>query len=195
MKKKLAIIGLGYVGLPLAVAFAKKKFDVIGFDINQSRIKELGKGHDSTLEIEDSLLLSVQNNLTFSSNLKNIEDCNIFIITVQTPIDKNKLPDLKPLIKASKSVGTVLSKNDIVIYESTVYPGATEEICVPELEKVSGLKFNEDFFCGYSPERINPGDKVNTIEKIKKITSGSTPKIAEEVDKLYKQIIDSSTKG
>ena len=193
MKKKLAIIGLGYVGLPLAVAFAKKKFDVIGFDINQSRIKELGKGHDSTLEIEDSLLLSVQNNLTFSSNLKNIEDCNIFIITVQTPIDKNKLPDLKPLIKASKSVGTVLSKNDIVIYESTVYPGATEEICVPELEKVSGLKFNEDFFCGYSPERINPGDKVNTIEKIKKITSGSTPKIAEEVDKLYKQIISAGT--
>jgi len=189
---KIAIIGLGYVGLPLAVAFSKK-FKVIGFDINLPRIQELKKGHDHTLEVEDHLLSSVANNLSYSSNIKDIKDCNIYIITVPTPIDKANRPNLAPLIEASKTVGTILSKNDIVIYESTVYPGATEDICVPELEKSSGMKFNKDFFCGYSPERVNPGDKVNTLEKIKKITSGSTKVIANEVDKLYKTIIDAGT--
>jgi UDP-N-acetyl-D-glucosamine/UDP-N-acetyl-D-galactosamine dehydrogenase len=189
---KIAIIGLGYVGLPLAVAFSKK-FKVVGFDINQQRIQELEKGHDHTLEVEDHLLSSVVNNLSYSSNIKDIKDCNIYIITVPTPIDKVNRPNLAPLIEASKTVGTILSKNDIVIYESTVYPGATEDICVPELEKSSGMKFNKDFFCGYSPERVNPGDKVNTLEKIKKITSGSTKEIANEVDKLYKTIIEAGT--
>jgi UDP-N-acetyl-D-galactosamine dehydrogenase len=189
---KIAIIGLGYVGLPLAVAFSKK-FKVVGFDINQQRIQELEKGHDHTLEVEDHLLSSVVNNLSYSSNIKDIKDCSIYIITVPTPIDKANRPNLAPLIEASKTVGTILSKNDIVIYESTVYPGATEDICVPVLEKSSGMKFNKDFFCGYSPERVNPGDKVNTLEKIKKITSGSTKEIANEVDKLYKTIIEVGT--
>ncbi len=189
---KIAIIGLGYVGLPLAVAFSKK-FKVVGFDINQQRIQELEKGHDHTLEVEDHLLSSVADNLSYSSNIKDIKDCNIYIITVPTPIDKANRPNLTPLIEASKTVGTILSKNDIVIYESTVYPGATEDVCVPVLEKSSGMKFNKDFFCGYSPERVNPGDKVNTLEKIKKITSGSTKKIANEVDKLYKTIIEVGT--
>ena len=190
--KKICIIGLGYIGLPLAVAFAKK-FKVIGFDINQLRIQEVEKGHDSTLEVKDYLLSSVANNLSYSSNIKDTKDCNIYIITVPTPIDKVNRPNLIPLIDASKAVGTVLSKNDIVIYESTVYPGATEDVCVPELERSSGMKFNKDFFCGYSPERVNPGDKVNTLEKIKKITSGSTKEIADEVDKLYKTIITAGT--
>lgn len=190
--KKICIIGLGYVGLPLAVAFAKK-FKVIGFDINQLRIQEVEKGHDSTLEVKDDLLSSVANNLSYSSNIKDTKDCNIYIITVPSPIDKVNRPNLIPLIDASKAVGTVLSKNDIVIYESTVYPGATEDVCVPELERSSGMKFNKDFFCGYSPERVNPGDKVNTLEKIKKITSGSTKEIADEVDKLYKTIITAGT--
>ena len=189
---KIAIIGLGYVGLPLAVAFSKK-FKVVGFDINQQRIQELEKGHDHTLEVEDHLLSSAVNNLSYSSNIKDIKDCSIYIITVPTPIDKANRPNLAPLIEASKTVGTILSKNDIVIYESTVYPGATEDICVPVLEKSSGMKFNKDFFCGYSPERVNPGDKVNTLEKIKKITSGSTKEIANEVDKLYKTIIEVGT--
>ena len=189
---KIAIIGLGYVGLPLAVAFSKK-FKVVGFDINQQRIQELEKGHDHTLEVEDHLLSSVANNLSYSFNIKDIKDCNIYIITVPTPIDKANRPNLTPLIEASKTVGTILSKNDIVIYESTVYPGATEDVCVPVLEKSSGMKFNKDFFCGYSPERVNPGDKVNTLEKIKKITSGSTKEIANEVDKLYKTIIEVGT--
>jgi UDP-N-acetyl-D-glucosamine/UDP-N-acetyl-D-galactosamine dehydrogenase len=192
LKKKIAIIGLGYVGLPLAVEFAKK-FTVIGYDINPLRIQELTKGHDSTLEIEDHLLLSVSDNLHYSTNIEDIKNCNIYIITVPTPIDKANRPNLKPLIESSQTVGTVLSENDIVIYESTVYPGATEDVCVPELEKSSGLIYNKDFFCGYSPERINPGDKVNTITKIKKITSGSTPQISKEVDELYKTIITAGT--
>jgi UDP-N-acetyl-D-glucosamine/UDP-N-acetyl-D-galactosamine dehydrogenase len=192
MKKKIAIIGLGYVGLPLAVEFAKK-FTVTGYDINPLRIQELAKGHDSTLEIEDHVLLSVRNNLHYSTNIQDTKDCTIYIVTVPTPIDKANRPNLKPLIDSSQTVGTVLSANDIVIYESTVYPGVTEDVCVPELEKSSGLIYNKDFFCGYSPERINPGDKVNTITKIKKITSGSTPEIAKVVDELYKTIITAGT--
>jgi UDP-N-acetyl-D-galactosamine dehydrogenase len=192
MKKKIAIIGLGYVGLPLAVEFAKK-FTVTGYDINPLRIQELAKGHDSTLEIEGHVLLSVRDNLHYSTNIQDTKDCAIYIVTVPTPIDKASRPNLKPLIDSSQTVGTVLSANDIVIYESTVYPGVTEDVCVPELEKSSGLIYNKDFFCGYSPERINPGDKVNTITKIKKITSGSTPEIAKEVDELYKTIITVGT--
>ena len=180
------------MGLPLAVAFSKK-FEVIGFDINQSRIQELKNGHDHTLEIEDHLLSSALNNLSYSFDIQDIKDCNIYIITVPTPVDKANRPNLTPLIHSSKTVGSVLKRGDIVIYESTVYPGATEDVCVPELEKSSGLKFNKDFFCGYSPERVNPGDKVNTLEKIKKITSGSTPEIAKEVDSLYKSIITAGT--
>jgi UDP-N-acetyl-D-galactosamine dehydrogenase len=192
MKKKIAIIGIGYVGLPLAVEFAKK-YEVIGFDINQSRITELDKNIDSTFEIHDEAILSVRNNLNFTSNINDTKECNVYIISVPTPIDKFNNPNLEPLISSSKIVGTVIKKNDIVIYESTVYPGVTEDICVKELEKSSGLIFNKDFFCGYSPERINPGDKVNTITKIKKITSGSTRKIADEVDELYKSIITAGT--
>jgi UDP-N-acetyl-D-glucosamine/UDP-N-acetyl-D-galactosamine dehydrogenase len=192
IKKKIAIIGMGYVGLPLAVAFSKK-FEVIGFDINQERIQELKNGHDHTLEIEDHLLSSVSNNLSYSFNIQDIKDCNIYIITVPTPVDKANRPDLTALIHSSKTVGAILKRGDIVIYESTVYPGVTEDVCVPELEKSSGLKFNKDFFCGYSPERVNPGDKVNTLEKIKKITSGSTPEIAKKVDTLYKNIINAGT--
>lgn len=183
---------MGYVGLPLAVEFAKK-FTVIGYDINQLRIQELTKGHDSTLEIEDHLLLSVRDNLHYSTNIEDTKNCNIYIVTVPTPIDKANRPNLKYLIELSQTVGTVLSASDIVIYESTVYPGVTEDVCVPVLEKSSGLIFNKDFFCGYSPERINPGDKVNTLTKIKKITSGSTPQIAKEVDELYKTIITAGT--
>ncbi len=192
MKKKIAIIGLGYVGLPLAVAFSKK-FEVIGFDINQKRIQDLKNGHDHTLEIDDHLLSSVSNNLSYSFNIQDIKDCYIYIITVPTPVDKANRPNLAPLIHSSKTVGSVLKRGDIVIYESTVYPGVTEDVCVPELEKSSGLKFNKDFFCGYSPERVNPGDKINTLEKIKKITSGSTPEIAKEIDSLYKSIITAGT--
>ncbi|MDC1098479.1 nucleotide sugar dehydrogenase [Candidatus Pelagibacter ubique] len=192
MLKKIAVIGLGYVGLPLAIEFAKK-FKVVGYDINSSRINELQNGHDSTLEVLDKDLLSVQDNVKYTNKLDEIKDCNFYIITVPTPIDQANRPNLNPLIKASKDIGGILSKNDIIIYESTVYPGVTEDVCVPELEKASGLKFNQDFFCGYSPERINPGDKVNTITKIKKITSGSTPEIAEEIDKLYQSIITAGT--
>ena len=192
MKNKIAIIGLGYVGLPLAVAFSKK-FEVTGFDINQERIQELKNGHDHTLEIEDHLLSSVSKNLSYSFNIQDIKDCNIYIVTVPTPVDTANRPNLMPLIHSSKTVGAILKRGDIVIYESTVYPGVTEDVCVPELEKSSGLKFNKDFFCGYSPERVNPGDKVNTLEKIKKITSGSTPEIAKEVDSLYKSIITAGT--
>ena len=193
LKKRIAIIGLGYVGLPLAVAFSKK-YDVIGFDINKERIKELKEGFDRTLEVEEKELKeAIKNGLEFTDNLDEIKDANIFIVTVPTPIDKHKNPDLTPLIKASESVGKVLKKGDIVIYESTVYPGCTEEVCVPILEKVSGLKFNKDFFVGYSPERINPGDKEHTVTKIKKVTSGSTPEIGKEVDKLYSSIIEAGT--
>lgn len=188
---KIAIIGLGYVGLPLAVEFGKK-YKVVGFDINHERIEELSKGYDRTLEVEKNELLSSAN-LSFASNPDAIADANVYIVTVPTPIDKHKSPDLTPLIKASETVGKLLSKGDIVIYESTVYPGCTEEDCVPVLEKFSGLKFNVDFFCGYSPERINPGDKVNTLVKIKKVTSGSTPEVAQKVDELYKSIIQAGT--
>ena len=190
--KKIAIIGLGYVGLPLAIAFSKK-FKVVGFDIDPSRIDELNKGHDSTLEVSDNFLSATKDNTNYSSNINDTKDCNVYIVAVPTPIDKANKPDLLPLIEASKIIGTVLSKDDIVIYESTVYPGATEDICVPELEKSSNLKFNIDFFCGYSPERVNPGDKVNTLTKIKKITSGSTPEVANKVDNLYKEIIEAGT--
>ena len=191
-KKNLAIIGLGYVGLPLAIEFAKK-YKVTGFDLNKTRIKELKKNYDSTLEIKDNIISSLKKNLDFTSNIKDIKNCNIYIICVPTPIDEFNQPDLKPLISSSKIVVSIIKKKDIIIYESTVYPGVTEDICVKELEKSSGLKFNKDFFCGYSPERINPGDKVHTITKIKKITSGSTPEIANEVNKLYKSIITAGT--
>jgi UDP-N-acetyl-D-galactosamine dehydrogenase len=189
--KKIGIIGLGYVGLPLAIEFGKK-YDVIGFDINKDRVNELGNGYDRTLEVNaDDFKTSL--GLHFSFNQSDLVDCNFFIITVPTPINKANRPDLTPLIKASETVGKVLKKGDIVIYESTVYPGATEEICIPVLESFSNLKFNADFFCGYSPERINPGDKVNTLVTIKKITSGSTPAIADEVDNLYNSILNAGT--
>ncbi|MCG9881033.1 MAG: nucleotide sugar dehydrogenase [Bacteroidia bacterium] len=195
---KIAIIGLGYVGLPLAVAFAEK-YPVIGFDINQARVKGLMGGHDFTLEVSDELLTSVvsieptEKGLLCTTNLDAIKDCNYFIVTVPTPTDKHNRPDLTPLYKASETVGKVLKKGDIVVYESTVYPGVTEEECIPVLERVSGLKFNVDFFAGYSPERINPGDKEHTVTKILKVTSGSTPEIAEKVDQLYKSVIVAGT--
>jgi len=189
---KICLIGLGYVGLPLAVAFAEK-FQVIGFDVNPLRIQELEDGHDRTLEIEDDLLNSVKSNISYASDIQDTKDCNIYIITVPTPIDKSNRPDLTPLVESSKTIGTVLNQDDIVIYESTVYPGVTEDICVPELEKSSGMKFNQDFFCGYSPERINPGDKEHTVKKILKVTAGSTPEIAKQVDDLYKQVITAGT--
>lgn len=188
---KIAIIGLGYVGLPLAVEFGKK-YQVLGFDINQTRVNELNAGHDRTHEVESSQLKASEK-LTFSASPEMLSTCNVFIVTVPTPIDKYKKPDLIPLLSASKTVGKVLKKNDLVIYESTVYPGCTEEDCVPVLERESGLKFNEDFFCGYSPERINPGDKINTLTKIRKVTSGSTEAIAEFVDQLYGSIIEAGT--
>lgn len=191
INKQIAVIGLGYVGLPLAVEFGKK-YKVVGFDINEKRISELKEGIDKTLESNsDEIRSSI--NLTFSSTKEDLQLCNVFIVTVPTPIDQFKAPDLKPLIKASEMIGTILKKGDIVIYESTVYPGCTEEDCVPVLEKHSGLIYNEDFFCGYSPERINPGDKVNTLTRIKKVTSGSTPAIAEIVDQLYASIITAGT--
>ncbi|MDF1583977.1 MAG: nucleotide sugar dehydrogenase [Methyloprofundus sp.] len=191
---KIAVIGLGYVGLPLAVEFAQK-FPTIGFDIAQGRVDELNAGHDRTLELEDDYLARINKEFGFRStaDLEEIRDCNVYVVTVPTPIDKNKRPDLTPLIKASESVGKVLKKDDIVIYESTVYPGATEEDCVPVLEQFSGLKFNVDFFCGYSPERINPGDKIHTVTKIKKVTSGSTPEIGKKVDALYREVITAGT--
>jgi UDP-N-acetyl-D-galactosamine dehydrogenase len=199
MKIKIAIIGLGYVGLPLARLFATK-YPVIGFDINQNRISELNSGQDSTLEVEEEVLKSVltstipeDKGLYCSANLSDIADCNYYIVTVPTPVDKNNRPDLTPLYKSSETVGKVLKKDDIVIYESTVYPGVTEEECIPVLEKVSGLKFNVDFFVGYSPERINPGDKEHTVEKILKVTSGSTPEIGKKVDDLYKSVIIAGT--
>ena len=193
MMDKIAIIGLGYVGLPLAHAFSQK-YSVVGFDIFQKRIDELGSGYDRTLELSEiQVKEAIKNGMKFTANLKEIEDCNIYIVTVPTPIDKNKRPDLTPLVKASESIGTVLKADDIVIYESTVYPGATEEVCVPVLERVSGLKFNKDFYCGYSPERINPGDKTHTVTKILKVTSGSTPDIAQKVDSLYASVITAGT--
>ena len=188
---KVGIIGLGYVGLPLAVEFGKV-MDVIGFDIKKDRIEELRSGHDRTREVEsDELKGAVR--LKYSSNIQDLQGVNFFIVTVPTPVDEYKKPDLGPLISASKTVGQVLKKDDIVIYESTVYPGCTEEDCVPVLEQVSGLKFNKDFFCGYSPERINPGDKEHRVTTIKKVTSGSTPEVAEKVDALYQSIIKAGT--
>lgn len=190
---KLAIIGLGYVGLPLAHAFSEK-YKVVGFDISQWRIDELNNGVDRTLELTEAQIKeAISNGMQFTNILENIADCNVYIVTVPTPVDKHKKPDLTPLIKASESIGKVLKKDDIVIYESTVYPGATEEECVPVLEKFSGLKFNEGFFCGYSPERINPGDKEHTVTKIMKVTAGSTPEIGKKVDELYQSIITAGT--
>jgi len=200
MSIKIAVIGLGYVGLPLARLFATK-YPVVGFDINQSRIEGLRSGTDSTMEVTDEVLQGVlvdaftenQNGLLCSSNLEDIEDCNYYIVTVPTPVDKNNRPDLTPLYKSSETVAKVLKKGDIVIYESTVYPGVTEDECVPVLEKISGLKFNVDFFAGYSPERINPGDKEHTVEKILKVTAGSTPEIGQKVNDLYKSVITAGT--
>jgi UDP-N-acetyl-D-galactosamine dehydrogenase len=200
MRHKIAVIGLGYVGLPLAVEFGKK-FMTVGFDINQRRIDELKKGKDVTLEVEDDLLQSViasaqdldQDGLYFTDVVDDLKNCNTFIITVPTPTDKNNRPDLTPLQKASNTVGQVLKKGDYVIYESTVYPGVTEEECVPILEKISGLIMNEDFYVGYSPERINPGDKEHTVTKILKVTSGSTPEAAEVIDQLYRSVIVAGT--
>ena len=209
---KIAIIGLGYVGLPLARLFATK-YPVVGFDIHKKRVDELRGGHDHTLEVEDGVLQSVlvkENPFTnpqlpatgyrsstaslyCSADIKDIKDANIYIVTVPTPVDKNNRPDLTPLVKASETVGKVIGKGDIVIYESTVYPGATEEDCIPVVEKTSGLKFNHDFFAGYSPERINPGDKEHTVEKIRKVTSGSTPETGKKVDDLYKSVIVAGT--
>lgn len=191
LENNIAVIGLGYVGLPLAVEFGKKN-NVIGFDINKSRITELNNFYDKTLESSEEEIRSAVL-LKFSSDINDIQECNVFIVTVPTPIDQFKAPDLTPLLKASEMIGKILKKGDIVIYESTVYPGCTEEDCVPILEKYSGLVFNEDFYCGYSPERINPGDKINTLTKIKKVTSGSTPEVAEKVDQLYKSIITAGT--
>src|SRR5690554_3782539 len=188
---KLAIIGLGYVGLPLAVEFGKYR-SVIGFDINKGRIDALKAGHDVTLEVSDDELREASQ-LSYSADKADLAGCNVFIVTVPTPIDEHKKPDLTPLIKASETIGGVLKKGDIVIYESTVYPGATEEDCVPVLERVSGLKFNQDFYAGYSPERINPGDKEHRVSTIKKVTSGSTPEVADLVDTLYAQIITAGT--
>lgn len=199
MDIKIGIIGLGYVGLPLARLFATK-YPVVGFDINQNRVSELNKGNDFTLEVEKELLQSVliekplsKVGLFCTTQLEDIKDCNYYIITVPTPVDKNNRPDLTPLYKSSETVGRVLKKGDIVIYESTVYPGLTEEECVPVLERVSGLKFNVDFFAGYSPERINPGDKEHTVDKILKITAGSTPEIGIKVNEIYKSVITAGT--
>ena len=188
---KIAVIGLGYVGLPLAVEFGKK-VPVVGFDIHQKRIDELKSGQDHTLEVSPEELAQ-STHLTYSANLEDLKDCNFFIVTVPTPIDEFKQPDLTPLVKASTSIGKVLNKGDVVVYESTVYPGATEETCIPVLEQVSGLKFNQDFFAGYSPERINPGDKLHRVTNILKITSGSTPEVAEFVDQVYNLVIEAGT--
>ena len=188
---KIAVIGLGYVGLPLAVEFGKK-VPVVGFDIYQKRIDELKSGQDHTLEVSPEELEQAQY-LSYSANLDDLKDCNFFIVTVPTPIDEFKQPDLTPLVKASESIGKVLTANNIVVYESTVYPGATEETCIPVLEKVSGLKFNQDFYAGYSPERINPGDKLHRVTNILKITSGSTPEVADFVDQVYNLVIEAGT--
>lgn len=191
---KIAVIGLGYVGLPLARLFSTK-YQTIGFDMNQKRVDALMEGHDATLEVSDDLLQDAINNNGFrcTTNLNEIRECNFYVVAVPTPVDENNRPDLKPLWGASDTVGRVISKGDIVVYESTVYPGVTEEECLPVVEKVSGLKFNEDFFAGYSPERINPGDKLHTVEKIKKVTSGSTPDIADIVDRVYNSVLINGT--
>src|SRR5215467_6783195 len=190
-KCRLGIVGLGYVGLPLAVEFGKH-FDTVGFDVKKARIAELEAGKDSTLETTRAELKAAAR-LRFTTELKDLKSCHVFIVTVPTPIDEYKSPDLTPLVRASESVGKVLKKGDVVVYESTVYPGCTEEVCVPILERVSGLKFNRDFFAGYSPERINPGDKDHRLPTIKKVTSGSTPEVAEFVDQLYGRIVAAGT--
>lgn len=190
-KHRIGVIGLGYVGLPLAVEFGKV-FDTVGFDINSKRVEELNKGIDRTLEVETKDLKSAKL-LKCTSKLEELKKCDFFIVAVPTPVDKYKNPDLTPLIRASETVGKVIKKKDIVVYESTVYPGATEEDCIPVVEKISGLKMNKDFFCGFSPERINPGDKVHTLTTIKKITSGSTPESAEEIDQVYRKVIKAGT--
>lgn len=193
MKDKICVIGLGYVGLPLAHAFSQK-YEVVGFDINKARIDELNSGFDRTQELtREQIQEALQNGMRLTLNLKDIENYNIYIITVPTPINENNKPDLTPIINSTQTVAKVLHKGDLVIYESTVYPGVTEEVCVPVLEQFSGLKFNETFFCGYSPERINPGDKEHTVTKILKITSGSTPEIANKVDRLYRSVITAGT--
>ena len=190
---KIAVIGLGYVGLPLARLFSTK-YPTVGYDINKLRVEELMQGVDNTLEISNDVLTNAINNgFICTTELEKIRDCNFYIVTVPTPVDKNNRPDLTPLIKASETVGKVISKGDIVVYESTVYPGATEEDCIPVVERVSGLKFNVDFFAGYSPERINPGDKEHTVEKIKKVTSGSTPEMGEKIDAIYRSVIIAGT--
>ncbi|MFI3277522.1 MAG: nucleotide sugar dehydrogenase [Rikenellaceae bacterium] len=190
---KIAVIGLGYVGLPLARLFSTK-YPTVGFDINSGRVKELMSGVDSTLEVDDQTLKeAIRNGFICSDNLEDIKDCNFYVVTVPTPVDENNAPDLTPLYKASETVGRVISKGDIVVYESTVYPGVTEDECLPVVERVSGLTFNKDFFAGYSPERINPGDKLHTVEKIKKVTSGSTPEIGEIVDGVYSSVIVAGT--
>lgn len=191
---KIAVIGLGYVGLPLARLFSTK-FQSIGFDMNQERVDSLNKGHDVTLEVDDSLLQEAiqKNGFKCTTNIEDIRDCNFYVVAVPTPVDENNRPDLRPLWSASETVGRVISKGDIVVYESTVYPGVTEEECLPVVEKVSGLTFNKDFFAGYSPERINPGDKEHTVEKIKKVTSGSTPEIADIVDEVYNTVLVNGT--
>lgn len=190
---KIAVIGLGYVGLPLARLFSTK-YKTIGFDINQKRVDELMSGRDATLEVEDTLLQeAIRNGFICTSELEKIRDCNFYVVTVPTPVDKNNNPDLTPLYKASETVGKVIGKGDVVVYESTVYPGVTEDECLPVVEKISGLKFNVDFFAGYSPERINPGDKLHTVEKIKKVTSGSTPEVAQKVNEVYASVITAGT--
>ncbi|WP_075557271.1 nucleotide sugar dehydrogenase [Parabacteroides timonensis] len=190
---KIAVIGLGYVGLPLARLFSTK-YKTIGFDMNQARVDTLMAGHDTTLEVSDDLLQSaIANGFICTANIENIRDCNFYVVAVPTPVDENHNPDLTPLYSASTTVGKVISKGDIVVYESTVYPGVTEDECIPVVEKISGLKFNEDFFAGYSPERINPGDKLHTVEKIKKVTSGSTPRIGEIVNDIYSSVITAGT--
>ncbi len=191
---KIAVIGLGYVGLPLARLFSTK-FETIGFDMNQSRVDALNNGHDATLEVSDELLQDAIKNHGFkcTTNLEDIKSCNFYVVAVPTPVDENNRPDLRPLWGASETIGKVISKGDIVVYESTVYPGVTEEECLPVVERVSGLKFNVDFYAGYSPERINPGDKEHTVEKIKKVTSGSTPEIAEIVDGVYNSVLINGT--
>jgi UDP-N-acetyl-D-galactosamine dehydrogenase len=190
---KIAVIGLGYVGLPLARLFSTR-YSTVGFDINQKRIAELMNGHDSTLEVEDDLLKdAIRNGFKCTNDLEQIRECNFYVVTVPTPVDINNNPDLTPLYKASETVGKVISKGDIVVYESTVYPGVTEDECIPVVERVSGLKFNIDFFAGYSPERINPGDKLHTVEKIKKVTSGSTPEIGKLVNEVYASVITAGT--
>lgn len=190
---KICVIGLGYVGLPLARLFSTK-YKTVGFDMNQKRVDALMAGHDVTLEVTDELLQSaIANGFKCTTNLEEIKDCNFYVVAVPTPVDNNNRPDLRPLWDASETVGKVISKGDIVVYESTVYPGVTEEECLPIVEQVSGLKYNEDFFAGYSPERINPGDKEHTVEKIKKVTSGSTPKIADVIDDVYNSVLVNGT--